>query len=146
MTTLRAADVPDLYRALAARGYVVRSVAVVPTGDVESLPAVPVEACGLSDLLSALRCRGIVAASDREPLPTPGVPVARDSWMQRHGSALRLCGLAAIVVSVLVVACSATGCKRASQIPPRAAPVVAPSADTDECPGGVCTPPPRRAK
>lgn len=146
MTTLRAADVPDLYRALAARGYVVRSVAVVPTGDVESLPAVPVEACGLSDLLSALRCRGIVAASDREPLPTPGVPVARDSWMQRHGSALAFWIMALVVTAGLMMAALLTGCKRASQIPPRAAPVVAPSADTDECPGGVCTPPPRRAK
>lgn len=70
-----------------------------------------------------------------------------DPWMQRHGSALALATLAAIVALGFVVACSLTGCRAEVRVEarPTAAPATAAPAEEhdDPCANGACDVPPR---
>lgn len=67
-----------------------------------------------------------------------------DPWMQRHGSALALAILAAIVAGGLLLACSLTGCRAEVRVETRPVAAPAPADEHDDpCANGACDVPPR---
>ena len=71
--TLRTAPLEDIFREVETRGYRIAVLRGGEAGDVASLPAVPLGAASLPDLLSALSARGWDVSDVREALPPLGV-------------------------------------------------------------------------
>lgn len=70
-------------------------------------------------------------------VPDDAFDPPRDPWIQRHGSALALATLAAIVALGFGVACSLTGCR--AEVRVEARPTAAPAEEHDDpCANGAC--------
>lgn len=71
--TLRDAPLDEIFREVEARGYRIAVLRGGAAGDVASLPAVPLGAASLPDLLSALSARGWDVSDVRGALSPLGV-------------------------------------------------------------------------